>query len=124
MPPLSGINHLGRLKPNAQVFGQSAGDRVAEPIMVGSEVGSGRVLAFGGETWVWARASNEARSAHRKFWRQVIFWLAHKEDKGENEVKLTLDARRIAVGPVARLPRHRPRRQGRPRSPGSSSRPG
>ena len=66
--------------------------------MVGMEAGSGRVLAFGGETWVWARASDEGRAAHRKFWRQVIFWLAHKEDKGENEVKLKLDARRVAVG--------------------------
>jgi len=97
MPALSGVNHLGTLKPNAQVFGLSA-DGLAEPIMVGSDVGTGRVLAFGGETWVWARASNETRLAHRKFWRQVIFWLAHKEDKGENEVKLRLDARRIASG--------------------------
>ena len=68
------------------------------PIMVGMETGKGRVLAFGGETWVWARASDEGRLAHRKFWRQVIFWLAHSEDKGENQVKLTLDRRRIAVG--------------------------
>ena len=97
MPRLSGVNHLGALKPAAQVFGQSEGERV-EPIMVGSEAGSGRVLAFGGETWVWARASNETRAAHRKFWRQVIFWLAHKEDKGENEVKIVLDGRRIGSG--------------------------
>ena len=97
MPALSGINHLGTLKESATVFGQSADGR-AEPIMVGSDVGSGRVLAFGGETWVWARASNETRLAHRKFWRQVIFWLAHKEDKGENEIKVRLDARRIASG--------------------------
>ncbi len=97
LPPLSGINHLGKLKPNAEVFGIS-GDSSAEPIMVGAEVGTGRVLAFGGETWVWTRTSNEARQAHRKFWRQVIFWLAHKEDKGENEVKIRLDARRIASG--------------------------
>ena len=58
--------------------------------MVGIETGQGRVLAFGGETWVWARASDEGRLAHRKFWRQVIFWLAHKEDQGENQVKIEL----------------------------------
>ena len=66
--------------------------------MVGAETGPGRVLAFGGETWVWARASDEGRAAHRRFWRQVIFWLAHKEDQGENQIKVALDRRRIAVG--------------------------
>jgi hypothetical protein len=68
--------------------------------MIGSEAGKGRTIAFGGETWVWARNldSEEGRLAHRKFWRQVIFWLAHREDKGENEVKLALDHRRIARG--------------------------
>ena len=97
LPPLSGINHLGRLKDNALVLGQTNGDR-PEPIMVGADVGAGRALAFAGETWIWARGSEEGLAAHRKFWRQVIFWLAHKEDKGENEVKLKLDARRIAAG--------------------------
>ena len=98
LPPLSGINHLGTLKQNAYVLGQSGGDR-SEPIMVGADVGSGRVLAFAGETWPWARSmQDEGRLAHRKFWRQVIFWLSHKEDKGENEVKITLESRRISTG--------------------------
>ena len=66
--------------------------------MVVDGAGKGRVLAFGGETWVWARASEEGRLAHRKFWRQVIFWLSHKENKGDNQVKLNLDRRRIGVG--------------------------
>jgi uncharacterized membrane protein len=98
LPPLSGINRLGTLKPSALVLGQSQSDR-PEPIMVANEAaGNGRALAFAGETWFWARISEEGRLAHRKFWRQVIFWLSHKEDKGENEVKLALDARRIASG--------------------------
>jgi len=98
LPPLSGINHLGALKKSALVMGETPGAR-PEPIMVGEDVGGGRSLAFGGETWVWARArEDEGRLAHRKFWRQVIFWLAHREDKGDNEVKLKLDARRIDVG--------------------------
>lgn len=102
LPPLSGINRLGQLKPNAIVLGQTPGSP-GEPIMVGMEVGSGRSLAFAGETWTWPRAAVDPRFeegllAHKKFWRQVIFWLAHKEDQGESEVKLTLDTRRIAVG--------------------------
>ena len=38
------------------------------------------------------------RLAHRKFWRQSIFWLSHKEDDSENQVKLTVTPRRVAVG--------------------------
>jgi uncharacterized membrane protein len=96
LPPLSGINRFQPKDP-AIVLAESPGNRPV-PVMAGMEAGQGRTLAFGGETWVWARASDEGRLAHRKFWRQVIFWLAHREDKGANEVKLTLDARRIAVG--------------------------
>jgi hypothetical protein len=98
LPPLAGINHLGAPKPNALVLAQGPGDR-GEPIMVANEaVGAGRSLAFAGETWYWARVSEAGLIAHRKFWRQVIFWLSHKEDNGENEVKLTLDQRRISTG--------------------------
>jgi uncharacterized membrane protein len=97
LPPLSGTNRLGSPKPAAVILGQTAGP-IPEPIMLAMDTGRSRVLAFGGETWVWARASDEGRLAHRKFWRQVIFWLAHKEDKGDNEIKLKLDQRRIAVG--------------------------
>ena len=67
--------------------------------MVGMDnVGKGRTLAFGGETWPWARASDEGRIAHAKFWRQAILWLAHKENQGETQVKLKLDARKVSVG--------------------------
>ena len=97
LPPLPGVNHLGEPKKNALIFGQTEGGR-AEPVMIGMD-GPGRVLAFGGETWVWARTlDDEGPLAYRRFWRQVIFWLAHKEDKGENEVKLSLDARRLSIG--------------------------
>ncbi len=67
--------------------------------MLSMTVGNnGRVLAYGGETWVWARATEEGRLAHHKFWRQVIFWLSHKENQSDNQVKLALDHRRLNVG--------------------------
>ena len=56
------------------------------------------MIAYGGDTWVWARAFEEGRIAHRKFWRQVVFWLSHKENQGDNQVKLNLDRRRLSVG--------------------------
>ncbi len=95
MPPLPGINRLGPPKEAANVLATGAG---SEPLMVSQDVPPGRVLVFGGETWPWARFSEETQAAHRKFWRQAILWLAHKENKGSEEVRLTLDRRRVAVG--------------------------
>lgn len=98
LPPLPGTNRFGTPKPLAVILGATGGAE-PEPIMVSMEVGNkGRVLAFGGETWVWSRASDVGRSAHKKFWRQAIFWLSHKEDQGENQVKVKLATRRISVG--------------------------
>jgi hypothetical protein len=56
------------------------------------------VIAFGGETWPWYRASEETQESHRRFWRQAILWLAHQEDQGQSKVELRLDRRRVAVG--------------------------
>ena len=97
LPPISGANRLGRPKLGAVLLALSPS---GEPLMVDSEVGNkGRSLAFAGETWVWARAfEEEVRQAHRKFWRQAILWLAHKEHEGKGQVKLQLERRRVASG--------------------------
>jgi hypothetical protein len=97
MPPMLGTNRFGERKPNAAVLATSPAPG-AEPVMISMDSGLGRVIAFGGETWVWARQTEEGRLAYRKFWRQSIFWLSHKEDDSENQVKLSLDRRRIGVG--------------------------
>jgi uncharacterized membrane protein len=97
LPPLTGANRFGTPKADAVVLADTGGPR-PEPLMVAGSPGSGRVLAFGGETWVWVRSSEIGVAAHRKFWRQVIFWLAHKENQGDEKVNLALDARRIALG--------------------------
>ncbi len=98
MPPILGTNRLGEPKKGAEVLAQMAGNP-PEPLMIAMDgPGAGRVLAYGGDTWVWARSFEEGRLAHRKFWRQVIFWLSHKENQGDNQIKLSLDRRRISVG--------------------------
>jgi uncharacterized membrane protein len=96
MPPLPGANRLGPAKEGATILA-AAPD--GEPLMVSQNVPKGRVLAFAGETWPWARdlLHDESRAAHRRLWRQMILWLAQKEDQGENQVKLTLDRRRVAI---------------------------
>ena len=71
LPPFLYVNHLGRPKAGAQVLAQTAG---GDPLLVVQNVGTGRVLACAGETWMWARASDEARSIHRKFWERALAW--------------------------------------------------
>jgi hypothetical protein len=95
LPPLTGANRLGPPREAAVVLATSPS---GTPLFVAQDLGAGRVLAFAGETWPWARWSDEARTAHARFWRQAIFWLAHKEDQGTSQVKLSLDRRRVALG--------------------------
>jgi len=101
LPPLQGANRFGRPKLGAEVLGTVNGV-AAEPMMLSIETGRGRSLAFGSDTWPWAREAVGV-PAHRKFWRQVIFWLAHKENQGSDQIKLSLDRRRAAVGQTVEL---------------------
>jgi hypothetical protein len=96
MPPISGTNRFVE-KVGATILAETPGPN-PEPLMLSQDVGKGRAIAYGGDTWVWARATEESRLAHRKFWRQIIFWLSHKENESDNQVKLTLGNRRLAVG--------------------------
>ena len=103
MPPILGSSRFGEPKRLAEILAQTPGPN-PEPLLVAMDgPGAGRVIAYGGDTWVWARASEEGRIAHRRFWRQMIFWLSHKENQGDNQVKLTLDRRRIGVGQTVEL---------------------
>jgi uncharacterized membrane protein len=97
LPPIMGANRFGERKALAKILATSQGPD-AEPLMLSLETGNSRTIAYGGDTWVWARFSEEGRLAHRKLWRQIIFWLAHKENDSENHVKVTLDRRRVSVG--------------------------
>ncbi len=98
MPPILGSNRFGEPKLGANILATTPGPN-PEPLMLDMLVGhNGRVIAYGGDTWVWARESEEGRLAHRKLWRQLIFWLSHKENDGDNQVKLKVEPRRISVG--------------------------
>ncbi len=95
LPNIQGANRLGPAKGGANVW---AFDNLGEPLIVSQDLAKGRILAFGGESWPWARFSEESRLAHIKFWRQSILWLAHKENENDSQVQLTLDRRRVSVG--------------------------
>ncbi len=90
MPPMLGTNRFGERKANAAVLATTPAPDAEPSLMISMEIGSGpgdrlrrRDLGLG------SRRREEGRLAHRKFWRQSIFWLSHKEDDSENQVKLT-----------------------------------
>jgi len=96
MPPLRGASSLGEVKPGARVL---ASGENQEPLLVTQEFGAGRVLAFAGDTtWQWHLYSDAGRSVHRRFWRQIVLWLAHREDIEGKQAWLELATRRIRAG--------------------------
>lgn len=98
LPPLDGANRLDRrlLKPNAQVLAES-GDSGHHPLLVAGQVGNGRTLAFAGDsTWRWQIEGHG--DEFRRFWRQVILWLARKDDNPAGRVWIDLATRRVSRG--------------------------
>jgi hypothetical protein len=94
LPPLEGANVLGQLGPAAQPLAISeAGD----PLLVAKNYGTGRVAALAVDsTWRWVMQG--ADRPHRRFWRQFIFWLASRDDIGDDALWVRPAQRRISIG--------------------------
>src|SRR4029077_4151910 len=71
------------------------------PLLVAQDYGRGRTMAFAADsTWLWYQGGEH--EAPQLFWQQVVLWLAHKDNQGDESVWVKLDARRFRVGqPVA-----------------------
>jgi len=92
LPALDGANKFHNLAAGAVVLAD-AGEKV--PMLVSQDYGDGRVMAFAGDTtWRWQMHGFE--SAHKRFWRQIILWLAHKDQLQEGSVWVRLLQRRFA----------------------------
>ena len=94
--PLQGANRWAAVKqvPGVQVLAESP-DQV--PLLVAGEYGAGRVLAVAGDsTWQWWRLG--LNTSHRRFWRQVVLWLARRDDLTRHDVWIDLPQRRLQVG--------------------------
>lgn len=93
LPPLRGANRFTGVKANARpVLGSGE-----HPLLVYGEYGDGRVVAFAGDsTWQWWMQGKQGE--HRRFWRQMILWLAQREDTAKNNVWITLRQRRYSPG--------------------------
>ena len=82
LPPLEGANKFEALKPAARPLADTPDGK---PLLVAVEPGNGRVLAFAGDsTWRWFMQGFERE--HKRFWRQVILWLAKKDDADDQKV--------------------------------------
>ncbi|HEY4308218.1 MAG TPA: glutamine amidotransferase [Pirellulales bacterium] len=94
LPALDGANKLDRVQRGATVLAETPDNH---PLLIARDFGRGRVLAFGGDsTWRWCLGGFEA--AHKRFWRQVVLWLARKDQSTENSVWVNLDDRRYSPG--------------------------
>ncbi len=94
LPPLDGANKFEALKPAARPLAVTPDGK---PLLVAGELGNGRVLAFAGDsTWHWYMQGFQKE--HKRFWRQVILWLAKKEESSDQNVWLRMVQRRFPPG--------------------------
>lgn len=105
---LGGFTVIGKPKDGATLFASAR--RVENntdelPLLVGRQIGKGRVLAFGADqTWKWRNLGTEEGSTdeeegvklHARFWKQTVLWLAHQEEV-EGNVYVQPAQRRMAV---------------------------
>lgn len=98
LPPLTGANRFGGLKDTASVLLESSG---GDPLLVAARVG-GRVLAFAGDsTYKWYGYGFS--DLHKRFWRQVILWLAFKDNQSGQNVRIDLPQRRFQPNATIRF---------------------
>ena len=94
LPELAGANKLGRLVASAQPLAVTAD---GTPLLVARDFGAGRVVAFAADsTWRWVMQG--AAEQHRRFWRQLVLWLARKDDSEADSLWLRLAQRRLPPG--------------------------
>ena len=98
LPPFRGANRL-RAKPTAQVLARAGDATDSPPLLVTQNYGAGRVLAFAVDsTWRWwLRGYSDE---HKRFWRQVMLWLAKYDDLLEGDCWVELDKTRFLPGDV------------------------
>jgi len=76
LPAMSGLTLLGTPKPAAEVL---VADESERPLIVAATVGRGRCVAMAVDsTWRWVMQLDDGAEMHRRFWRQMVYWLANR----------------------------------------------
>jgi uncharacterized membrane protein len=94
--PLRGMVKFGKVRVGNAVLANRNGDK-KQPVLAAGAYGKGRMLVFAGDTTepYW-RMTAEAVKAHRRFWQQVVIWLAKQENQNDM-VWVRPDTRRLGV---------------------------
>lgn len=98
LPPLDGANKLERVhvKNLAQVIA-AGNDTLLSPLLIVTPYGDGRSAALAVDsTWHWQMQG--FGDVHRRFWRQLVLWLAKKDETAGEQVWVRLDQRRFQQG--------------------------
>lgn len=95
LPPLDGANRFAEVKPGAKVLASDFSPENQEiPLLIEQTSGRGRIMTLAVDsTWRWQLAGYE--EAHKRFWRQLIFWLANRDATLDGTVSLILPQRRF-----------------------------
>jgi uncharacterized membrane protein len=92
LPPLEAADKFRELAPGAILLADAG---PARPLLAAQNFGDGRVMAFAADsTWRWWMEGYEA--AFKRFWRQIVLWLAKKDQAQEGRVWVRLPERRFA----------------------------
>jgi len=76
LPATDGASMLGEPKPGSEVLLQTP---EGNPLLVVGETGAGRTAAVAFDsTWKWAFAGDDGAETQRRFWRQLVLWLANR----------------------------------------------
>ncbi len=94
LPPMNGAN---KLVPKHGAVGILAESAEGFPLLLATDVGRSRVAALAvDETWSWHLHGRG--EAHQKFWQQMLLWLAHKEQDGDQPLWVKVDPRNFSPG--------------------------
>lgn len=101
MPPFAGTNYMHRLKPAARVLANSATpipNVGVMPIFAAQTYQRGRTFAFAPDTTAdWGKyfesgwGENGDNRYFRRFWRNVVRWLAENSSAGNKRLRVTAD---------------------------------
>ena len=97
LPPLEGANRFSGLREGALVAAATDGPGEPQPLLVTRDFDRGRVTVLATDsTWRWRMRGFDA--AHKKFWRRLVLWSAHKEDQAGENVWVRLPQRTYSPG--------------------------
>ncbi|MEZ6067217.1 MAG: hypothetical protein R3B90_16290 [Planctomycetaceae bacterium] len=90
-------NGANRLVPATATVNVLAITPARDPLLLGWETASSRVLAVGvSDTWRWY--THGFAATHQRFWEQALLWLARMENESDQPVWARLSPRNYAPG--------------------------